>query len=157
MFYIGKMPSDGGTEKPDKSDPSWPTHCACGYEFEENDARQVFRESIWERQDTGEEVTLRDAPVGAMWNAYWLNDVKGYIGPDGQSLYVKTPGGDWCIDGIASNCTRREDRVHKCWVRHGDAPNITVDKNGDTCAAGAGSIICGSYHGFLRGGFLESC
>jgi hypothetical protein len=39
-------------------------------------------------------------------------------------------------------------------VRHGEAPNITVDKNGVTCGAGAGSIQCGSYHGFLRNGEL---
>lgn len=31
---------------------------------------------------------------------------------------------------------------------------ITVDKNGTTCAAGAGSISAGPYHGFLRNGQL---
>jgi hypothetical protein len=61
------------------------------------------------------------------------------------------------IDGICSNCTDREDALkggHKCWVRHGDAPLITVDKNGKTCGAGGGSILSGSYHGFLRNGEL---
>jgi hypothetical protein len=46
------------------------------------------------------------------------------------------------------------DRLHRCWVRHGDAPELTVDKNGKTCGAGGGSIVSGSYHGFLRNGFL---
>jgi hypothetical protein len=47
-------------------------------------------------------------------------------------------------------------RPHKCWVRHGEPPNHTVDKRGNTCGAGAGSILSGSYHGFLRdGSFTE--
>lgn len=47
---------------------------------------------------------------------------------------------------------------HKCWVRHGDprASNVTVDKNGDTCSAGAGSILAGDYHGFLQAGVLTA-
>ena len=57
----------------------------------------------------------------------------------------------------ASNCTRPEDTVHKCWVRHGQVPDITVDKLGDTCHAGGGSIGQKTYHGFLRGGVLVEC
>jgi hypothetical protein len=37
-------------------------------------------------------------------------------------------------------------------VRHGEPPQITVDKRGLTCHAGAGSIALGSYHGFLHNG-----
>lgn len=45
---------------------------------------------------------------------------------------------------------------HKCWVRHGDPKtgSVHVDKDGVTCGAGAGSILSGSYHGFLHGGYL---
>lgn len=100
---------------------------------------------------------LKDAPVGAMWDATWYHGVDYLTGPDGHSYMVRTPGGDWCIDSKASNCTRKDDNVHKCWVRHGEAPNLTVDKNGNTCSAGAGSIQCGNYHGFLRNGYLEEC
>ena len=97
-------------------------------------------------------------PPGAMWypRAYKFT-------PDGrkkeikEALTVMTPGGIWGIDGSASNCTRKDDLLHQCWVRHGEPPDVTVDKNGDTCAAGAGSIMCGNYHGFLRNGFLEEC
>lgn len=64
---------------------------------------------------------------------------------------------DWEVDGRASNCTKKDDNVHKCWCRHGDAPNVTVDKNGNTCAAGAGSILVDGWHGFLRNGYLEEC
>jgi len=59
------------------------------------------------------------------------------------------------IDSRASNCTLPDDNVHKCWVRHGEAPNFTVDKNGATCAAGAGSIQTSNWHGFLRNGVFE--
>jgi hypothetical protein len=45
-----------------------------------------------------------------------------------------------------------DDGEHRCWVRHGEPPRITVDKNGPTCQAGAGSILAGDYHGFLRDG-----
>jgi len=48
-------------------------------------------------------------------------------------------------------------RPHKCWVRHGEAPNIHVDKNGVTCGAGAGSIGTPKYHGFLHNGHLTNC
>lgn len=110
--------------------------------------------TIWRRVDTGEEMLRRDFPVGAMWHADWLSDIDEYRGPDGRTLCVLTPGGEWTIDSKASNCTKPDDLVHKCWVRHGIAPNITVDKNGNTCAAGAGSIMCGTYHGFLQNGEL---
>jgi hypothetical protein len=54
----------------------------------------------------------------------------------------------------ASNCTMPNDMLHRCWVRHGNPPMITVDKNGPTCGAGAGSILSGNWHGFLRNGEL---
>lgn len=72
----------------------------------------------------------------------------------GRHLWVQTPGGSWCIDSRASNCTLPYDYEHRCWVRHGDPPVVTVDKHGLTCSAGAGSIQCGSYHGFLQNGRL---
>jgi hypothetical protein len=55
----------------------------------------------------------------------------------------------------ASNCTLPGDKKHHCWIRHGEVPNLTVDKAGVTCAAGAGSIQAGDYHGFLRNGEFE--
>lgn len=88
---------------------------------------------------------------GAMWDAFWL-DRKG---PDGKALVVILPDGHmWQIDGRAKNCGRKNDEVHRCWVRHGEPPMLTVDKNGDTCVAGQGSIQSGGWHGFLRDGKL---
>ena len=120
----------------------------------------------WIRPDTGE---VKEWPhqfgPGAMWVAFWTEDrlranPEGYsyanLGPDGHVLNVETPGGTWCIDSRARNCTMPDDKQHRCWVRHGEAPYITVDKNGLTCAAGAGSIMAGNYHGFLRNGELVS-
>ena len=86
---------------------------------------------------------------GAMWDATWY-PTKGL---DGLALMVICPGGGfWFIDGRASNCTKPDDNEHRCWVRHGEPPNITVDKEGNTCNAGAGSIGVQGYHGFLRNG-----
>lgn len=130
----------------------WPTICDwCGYEFKPSDEWQFFTEIVYRRADTGEEMGLRNAPDGAMWWAWWYKDNPRYQ-PNG-ALMVKCPGGsDWNIDGRATNCTMPKDDEHRCWIRHGDPPRITVDKNGLTCSAGGGSIIAGNYHGFLRDG-----
>jgi hypothetical protein len=140
-------------EMPQRS--AFPALCKCGHVFGPSAVRHVFHRQLFKRADTGEKLTTDDAPVGAMWNAWW--EAEHRSGADGMSLTVKTPGGDWCIDARCSNCTKPNDRVHKCWIRHGAPPDITVDKNGVTCAAGAGSIVMPGYHGFLRNGYLEQC
>ena len=100
-------------------------------------------------------IAVEDLAPGAMYFADWYQRK----GPDGHHLIVRTPGGLWHVDGRASNCTRKGDDLHRCWVRHGEAPNVTVDKNGDTCECGC-SIGQGEgyrdYHGFLRNGELVS-
>lgn len=73
---------------------------------------------------------------------------------DGAQLNVMTPGGPWNIDSRASNCTMPFDYEHRCWVRRGEPPNVHVDKDGNTCQAGAGSIGMTNYHGFLHDGAL---
>lgn len=78
---------------------------------------------------------------------------------DGRHLFVRCPDGhDWNVDGRANNCTLKDDREHRCWVRHGDPEHpetLHVDKAGTTCSAGAGSIQTGAYHGFLHQGQLR--
>jgi hypothetical protein len=113
-------------------------------------------QSIYKNADTGEEVASDQLPIGAMWYVQPEDQPYYPAGPDGRTLYVKTPGGDWCVDYRASNCTMPTDNEHRCWVRHGVPPLITVDKNGHTCQAGAGSIWMGSYHGFLQNGYLTN-
>lgn len=147
----------GQTARDFAGHPLWPTHCACGYEFTDRDERQLFTSHVYRRIDTDEEMTLRDAPVGAMWDATWHHGWSAMCGPDGRSIICRVPTNhDWCIDGPCSNCTRPNE-PHKCWVRHGEPPNLTVDKNGNTCAAGAGSILTSTWHGFLRNGELVGC
>jgi hypothetical protein len=88
----------------------------------------------------------------------------------GTHVTVILPTGDsWCPDRRASNCGSPDDRTHRCWVRHGPLDRLTVDKNGDTCIAGAGSIqtyeskimvddeevvLRQAWHGFLHDGVL---
>ena len=142
-------------EKVNHDDPRWPNVCdSCGYMFTDDDHWQEWSEPLYTRSDTGETTTLRDAPPGSMWNASWMPSVR----EDGVYLMVRCPNGsDWAVDSQASNCTRKGE-PHACWVRHGDPREcrVTVDKNGDTCAAGAGSILAGDYHGFLHNGILTA-
>lgn len=139
-------------------DQRWPMKCAgCSYFFGPADHWQVLTRVIYRAED-GREMTLEDAEPGAMWDAFWLP----WKGHDGRALNVQLPNGrTWQIDSQASNCTRRGED-HDCWCRHGEPPNLTVDKNPEpgrsTCEAGAGSIASGEgenhWHGFLRNGEL---
>lgn len=49
-----------------------------------------------------------------------------------------------------------DNGAHRCWVRHGDPRTgiISVDKAGNTCGAGQGSIMIGGWHGHLKDGYL---
>ena len=145
----------------DHADIRWPKVCPnCHREFGSDGYWQLFCNTIYRRSDTGDFVTLRDVPDGATWDATWMHDCKELCGTDGRCIVCKLPGGHhWMIDSRASNCTRQDDKIHKCWCRHGtpEKCDLTVDKNGDTCSAGAGSIVVPGWHGFLRAGRLESC
>jgi hypothetical protein len=142
--------------QPPHDDPRWPKRCRCGYEFVEEDEWQVFPDGMMKRTDTGEEVGLREAPAGAMWYATWMPAGMYWDNKtDTDHLTVRLPDGtDWCVDSRANNCTLPNDRTHRCWVRHGVPPNVTVAKDGNTCSAGAGSIKSPNWHGYLRGGEL---
>lgn len=129
-----------------EGDPRWPTHCACGYEFQPKDERQVFTESIYRRDDTGEEWTTRTLPPGAMYDAWWYRggvEREGKAGPDGLNLVVCLPPGGgndyWYIDGPANNGPG--------WTRSGTVPNVTANP----------SILTPRYHGWLRDGVLVEC
>jgi len=149
-------------------DPRWPTKCEhCNYAFDGDDAWQDWQELLWRRTDTGElRVLHKGAPApelgapaaepGACWDAYWIPENWRKV-DDGIYLMVRLPDGhDWAVDSRASNCGSPDDHAHQCWVRHGDPKEcqVTVDKNGNTCTAGAGSIASPNWHGFLRGGQL---
>lgn len=140
----------------------WPTVCDhCGapvpkdappQRLGENGVKvhhQVFTERLY---DTASGKPERGDIYAIDWHRgsecpYWDNC-------DGVHLYVILPdGGHWDINSRASNCDKKDERTHRCWVKHGTPPNLTVDKNGHTCGAGAGSIMSLSgWHGFLRDG-----
>jgi hypothetical protein len=101
---------------------------------------------------------IYDTPSGELepgclyWNDWYPKDFY-WDNQQGPMLCAVLPNGHhWNIDSRASNCTMKHDRNHRCWCRHGEPPNITVDKKGHTCSAGAGSIAVPGYHGFLRNG-----
>lgn len=81
--------------------------------------------------------------------------IGGWTNCSGEHLHVVLPNGHiWNVDERAANCTMPEDGEHRCWVRHGDPPHITVNKDGNTCAAGRGSVKSGDFHGYLIDGKL---
>lgn len=84
-------------------------------------------------------------------NYYWDN----HKGPHLMAILPNSM--PWNIDSRASNCTMKEDRTHRCWVRKGNPPDVHVDKDGHTCQAGAGSIWMNQgtpeeWHGYLHHG-----
>ena len=127
------------------NDPRWPTKCACGYVFTGKKSRQTFFLEIYLTPD-GKECTthpqppsgIQVAPAGAMW----FSDCFSWKGPDGHTLTVMTPGGEWCIDGPASGSSSRP------WTRTGIPPKVTVSPS---------IHIVGKYHGWLRDGMLSDC
>lgn len=164
-YHNAQVPIEDSLDAENRSDEpiiremyadQWPTKCDCGYVFTTEDPKQLFSQNQYV-DEAGRVMTLQSAPAGAMWDAVWFNKMPAYTGPDGICLVVKTPAGEWMVDGRASNCTMPEDNVHKCWVRHGVPPNITVSKDGNTCAAGAGSILIKEYHAMLQEGELRQC
>jgi hypothetical protein len=126
-------------------DRRWPTHCACGYAFQEADIWICDQHAIYLTPDS-REVSIhfgafepgdtRAAPTGALWEAPWLAEF--WHGADGKSYILRLPDGhDWTIDGPA--------RGGGGWVRTGEAPLLTA----------LPSIASPGYHGWLTDGVLS--
>lgn len=108
--------------------------------------------------------TIYDTPSGKLTpgNLFWCDwygcaengkCLYGWTNCDGKHLMAILPNGHhWDIHSRASNCTMKDDGLHRCWVISGTVPDITVGKGGVTCGAGAGSIAVPGYHGFLQNG-----
>lgn len=143
----------------DYADDRWPVQCgSCGEPVPAEANRQVFTRI---RYDTSSGLL----EPGCMYWASWYHARRSENGPfcfmwdnctDPRGhLHVVLPNNmEWDIDSRAKNCTLPQDRLHRCWVREGEPPLVTVGKGGYTCSAGAGSIQAGNYHGFLRNGEL---
>jgi hypothetical protein len=116
----------------------------------------------WRRTDTGQATWNYPAEFGpgAMWLVHhepgecWAR----WTNCSGTHIEVILPdGGSWDIDSRASNCALKSDGEHRCWVKQGTPPLLTVNKTGKTGSAGSGSIISNGpkrWHGFLRNGEL---
>lgn len=135
-------------------DARWPKKCdRCDYVFEELDEWQINYDQLYRAPD-GKEYTLLTedrmtsyredfAPVGAMWRATWMEPATTY---DQRSYVVRTPGGDWHIDGAGGDRTR--------WARSGVEPKFTARPSILIGKRDDGSWV---YHGFLTDGRLEEC
>jgi hypothetical protein len=127
------------------ADARWPKTCDCGYEFTPEDERQIFQDWLMRRIDTNELLPLRDAPIGAMWDAFWLASMKTTMSrpDDGITLMVMTPQGEFFCDGKASNGPG--------WTRTGDPrsnpPTVTANPS-------IGPRVGETYHAWLRNGVL---
>lgn len=153
---IGKIKREDPKDVPPRSDPRWPAHCACGYHFTDKDEWQPRYLTVYRNQPGTWEGTLSEAPPGSVYDATWYPDTYKV---DGEYLVVVCPDGSkWEVSSRASNCDKKDDDLHKCWVRHGRAQDGTlhVDKNGLTCNAGAGSIQTLQWHGFCSNGRLQA-
>lgn len=145
--------ADGGYwgegEMVDHADARWPTHCGCGYEFKPEDRWQVNHTLLYRRQDTGEQMTLHDAPAGAFWWADWLARNQGSVHHQqrggGPHLMLKCPTGDWDLDAKSANGDG--------WTRQGEPPNVTAHPSIGIHGKDGGF----SYHGWLRNGVLVEC
>lgn len=141
-----------GSNPEDYPEKMWPVKCdKCGIPVPADAKRQVFHDIIY---NTPSGLLEPGCIYWIDWfpdNLYWNNHT-------GPHLAAVLPNGwHWVIDSRASNCTLPDDRTHRCWCRHGEPPNITVDKNGNTCSAGAGSIDGDQWHGFLQSGEFRKC
>ena len=129
--------------KPTKCD-----RCGCDYKGEEL-SEHLGKEPIY---DTTDGTSKRP---GDMWYADSYMTYDGFQNPDLKHLMIRCPGGGvWDSDSRAANCTKPEDVTHRCWVKHAEngVENLTVDKNGETCNAGGGSILKDNWHGFIENG-----
>jgi hypothetical protein len=135
----------GLLEHPDypRDDPRWPKECPCGFKFGDDAHWQVNERILFSSPEMNGLITIDDAPVGAMWDAWWYD----HKGPDGRCLVLRTPGGDWIIDYPCEG--------GKGWERTGEPPNITANPS-----IGIGMNDQGQkwkYHGWLRDGYLVEC
>lgn len=132
-------------------------------EFEDGVSSPIYRNLV-----TGVETSSQWLPVGALYVAKRLPTAGPHdfppVGTDGLSIVCVMIGrsgpasmSHWYIEHRASNCTMPNDDEHRCWVRHGTVGDkLTVNKNGKTCGAGAGSVFMDDmrWHGFLENGVL---
>lgn len=131
--------TDGAIPEEIRKTAKFPTQCLCGYHFVDADMWQYGHAVILRDARTGNEYTMRNVPVGAMWHAPWMLPFQehNHAGDPKGPIIVRLPGGyDWNIDGLSKS--------GGYWTRQGVPPALTVTP----------SILVPTYHGFLRDGVL---
>ena len=123
---------------PPHDDPRWPWTCeGCGGEFRPEHQWQIHIQHLYRNAETGAVLALCDLPVGAMWyqdfghgpHGRWLLARNGYplafnrkdveiVLPKIEHLFVRTPGGVFDADTIATNGDG--------WDLTGTPPKITA-------------------------------
>lgn len=144
---------DLGGNPEDHPDDRWPTKCDhCGAPVPADAKRQVSRDRVYDTPSGKPE-------PGSIYEAHWIpRNFMGFEDVERHLMCVLPNGHEWHMTGRASNCTLPFDGKHRCWVIHEEAPGVFhVDKGGNTCAAGAGSIAAPGWHGFLHHGEMRQC
>jgi hypothetical protein len=139
-------------------DHRWPAACDCGKVFDVMDpynVDEIFEDVICQDTTTGKKMPFSKAiqTPGCMWDDFSPHAPKD-CGPDGLKLCVVCPGGEvWNLDGRSKDCVSRcvhckkpykkcnckkphfedSDPEHRCWVRNGAPPHITVEWNNLCC------------------------
>lgn len=137
----------------------WPTACAhCGAATPPDASRQRFQMLVLVAPDgTRHAVTggMGTRIPGDMWPVpCFAGSACTWDNCTGVHWQLTLPDRSvWDMSSRASNCDRRSERTHRCWVLHGEPPH-TADKQGHTCGAGGGSILTGRWHGHLAHGVL---
>lgn len=148
-----------------------PCPCGCGQLRRPEHAphRQVFRKTLYATSDRS---FIGMPTTGDCYYADWYGCadepgvcIHGWTNCDGRHLIVHVPdsrdpdGWWWDTNGRASNCTLKEDTLHRCWIVRGSPADGTLDvsKAGLTCSAGGGSIQTPRWHGVLHDGKLRGC
>jgi hypothetical protein len=161
----------------------WPSACAhCGVDVPDVSPAHGFgdmQKEGWVLEHQVHRQTLYGTPDGSWYGLPQVGDmlyedwygcvderqgrcIYGWTNCAGPHLIIVMPTERWWDPaGRASNCTRKNDTTHRCWVRHGDPAKgevVHVDKAGVTCRAGAGSLAIPGWHGFLHNGDIhEGC
>lgn len=138
-----------------RADPRWPKKCdGCSYVFVDTDEWQHNYDQHWRRLDGDPgRWTLRESPIGAMWDASWYSD--SWKGPDGLHLVVRLPNGvDWCVDGPSSD--GKGVRKPNGWTRNGD-PRANPPTVSASPSIWANQGEPNGWHGHLVKGKLVQC
>lgn len=134
--FLGERPLSiehgSGSDSWPHDDPRWPTICeSCSYEFLPEDQWQLWTEQIYRDPRNGQEMTLREAPAGAMWWWPYLHDK--------PEVWLILP------NGAGFFCVAQQAKGGGYWTCTGTAPAITL-----TPSINAEGV----WHGFLTNGEL---